>query len=71
MAGRSLRNQGRGTQAPSPTIANPSLATAIALAVAPFVKAGLVRGTVNVAAATGSTGSGATPGRAGTESCPW
>ncbi|MEQ1508549.1 MAG: N-acetyl-gamma-glutamyl-phosphate reductase, partial [Myxococcota bacterium] len=36
-------------------------ATAIELAVGPFVKAGAVAGTVCVAAATGSTGSGATP----------
>jgi N-acetyl-gamma-glutamyl-phosphate reductase common form len=36
-------------------------ATAIALALAPFVRAGVIEGTVSVAAATGSTGSGASP----------
>ena len=36
-------------------------ATAIALALAPFAKAGLLAGPARVAAATGSTGSGATP----------
>jgi len=36
-------------------------ATAIALALAPFVAAGVVEGPVTVAAATGSTGSGASP----------
>lgn len=36
-------------------------ATAIGLGLAPFVHAGVVRGPVNVAAATGSTGSGASP----------
>ena len=36
-------------------------ATAIALALAPFVRAGVIEGTVTVAAATGSTGSGASP----------
>jgi len=36
-------------------------ATALSLALAPFVHAGLVRGTVTAVAATGSTGSGATP----------
>jgi N-acetyl-gamma-glutamyl-phosphate reductase len=39
-------------------------ATAIALALAPFVHAGVVTGPVNVAAATGSTGSGAAPSAA-------
>lgn len=39
-------------------------ATAIELAVAPFVKAGVVTGPVCVAATTGSTGSGATPSAA-------
>ncbi|MFK7928800.1 MAG: N-acetyl-gamma-glutamyl-phosphate reductase [Myxococcota bacterium] len=36
-------------------------ATAIALGIAPFVAAGMVDGPVMIAAATGSTGSGATP----------
>jgi len=39
-------------------------ATAIAIALAPLVGAGVVDGPVNIAAITGSTGSGATPGAA-------
>ncbi|MEM6930618.1 MAG: Asd/ArgC dimerization domain-containing protein, partial [Myxococcota bacterium] len=38
-------------------------ATAIALALAPFAAAEAIRGPVTVSACTGSTGSGATPGR--------